>query len=64
MQNRTDRPQRVLVRCVFKDASGFSTGDVTAWQVLQLDGGATEAVRFTSVNNLARKYTVAVRRPR
>ena len=64
VQNRANAPQAVQVRCVFKNGAGFSTGDETAWQMLLLGAGATEAVRFTSVNNLARRYTVAVRLPR
>ncbi|MDB6113328.1 MAG: hypothetical protein JWQ62_273 [Lacunisphaera sp.] len=64
VQNHANAPQAVQVRCVFKNGEGFSTGDETAWQMLVLGAGATEAVRFTAVNNLARKYTVMVRLPR
>lgn len=64
IQNRENAPESVQVRCVFKNSDGFSTGDETAWQMLVLGAGATEAVRFTSMNNLARKYTVAARLPR
>src|SRR5258708_939936 len=64
VMNRASGRREVQVRCVFKDANGFATGDETAWQVLQLDEDATEAVRFVSLNNRARLYTVAVRAPR
>lgn len=64
VMNRGPGRREVQVRCVFKDANGFSTGDETVWQALQLEEGATEAVRFVSVNNRARLYTVAVRAPR
>ena len=64
VMNRGSGRRVVQVRCVFKDANGFSTGDETAWQVLRLEGDATEAVRFVSLNNRARLYTVAVRAPR
>jgi hypothetical protein len=64
VMNRGRGRREVQVRCVFKDANGFSIGDDTAWQVLQLDEDATEAVRFVSLNNRARLYTVAVRAPR
>jgi uncharacterized protein YcfL len=64
VQNHGSRRIEVQVRCVFKDASGFSTGDGTAWQLLALSEGATEALRFASRNSLARQYTVEVRQPR
>ena len=64
VQNRANAPQAVQVRCVFKNTEGFSTGDESAWQMLVLGAGATEAVRFNSVNNLAHRYTVTIRLPR
>ena len=64
LKNLEDRPLEVEVRCVFKDEHGFSTGDETPWKTLAIDGGATEAVHYTAVNNLAHNYTVAVRQPR
>ncbi len=64
VKNRENRPLVVEVRCVFKDVNGFSTGDETPWGAVSLGAGATEAVHYTSVNNLARKYTVMVREAR
>ncbi|MBL9214816.1 MAG: YcfL family protein [Opitutaceae bacterium] len=64
VKNRENRRIQVQVRCEFKDDHGVSTGDETPWQTLILGEGATEAVPFTSMNNLARKYTVAVRQAR
>lgn len=61
VKNRADRRLRVQVNCVFKDASGFSTGDETPFQTLELAANATEAVRFTAKDTLARKYTIRVR---
>jgi uncharacterized protein YcfL len=61
VKNSADRPMTVQVRCVFKDANGFSTGDETPWQTLTLGEIATEAVRYTAANNLAHQYTIAVR---
>lgn len=61
IKNRTSNGIQVQVRCVFKDAHGFATGDETAWQTLTLGDEATEAVRFTAANKLARKYTIVVR---
>lgn len=64
IKNRENRRLQVQVRCVFKDESGFSTGDETPWQTLILGENATEAVPFVAMNNLARKYTIAVRQAR
>lgn len=64
VKNRENRRIQVQINCVFKDAQGFSTGDETPWQTLILAEYATEAVRFTAMNNQARKYTVRVRQAR
>ena len=61
LRNRGSGDIRVQTRCVFKDSSGFTTGDETAWQILVLGSEATEAVRFNASNGLAHKYTVVVR---
>jgi uncharacterized protein YcfL len=61
VKNRESRPLRVQVNCVFKDASGFSTGDDTPFQAVDLAANATEAVRFTAKDTLAKKYTIRVR---
>ena len=64
VKNRESRRIQVQVNCVFKDEQGFSTGDETPWQTLILSENATEAVRFTAMNPLAKKYTVRVRQAR
>jgi uncharacterized protein YcfL len=64
VKNREARRIQVQINCVFKDDQGFSTGDETPWQTLILSENSTEAVRFTAMNNLARKYTVRVRQAR
>jgi uncharacterized protein YcfL len=64
VKNRENRRIQVQVSCMFKDDSGFSTGDETPWQNLILGENATEAVRFTSMNTQAKKYTVRVRQAR
>lgn len=64
IKNRENRRLQVQVRCVFKDETGFSTGDETPWKTLILGENATEAVHFIALNNLARKYTIAVRQAR
>jgi uncharacterized protein YcfL len=64
VKNREDRRIQVQVDCVFKDDQGFSTGDETPFETLILSENATEAVHFTAMNALARKYTVRVRQAR
>jgi uncharacterized protein YcfL len=64
VKNRENRRLEVQINCVFKDASGFSSGDETPWQTLILSEYATEAVRFTAMNGQARQYTVRVRQAR
>ena len=64
VKNRENRRLQVQVDCVFKDDQGFSTGDETPFQTLILAENSTEAVRFTAMNALAKKYTVRVRQAR
>lgn len=64
IRNRENRRIQVQVNCVFKDAQGFSTGDETPWQTLILTENSTEAVRFISMNDKARRYTIRVRQAR
>ena len=63
VKNREHREIQVRVRCVFKDADGFTTRDETAWQLITLGDEGTEAVHFAASNLLAKKYTVLVRSP-
>jgi hypothetical protein len=62
--NKENRRIEVQANCVFEDGNGFSTGDETPFQPVILTEGGTEQVLFTSLNNLARKYTVHVREAR
>ena len=64
VKNRESRRIQVQINCVFKDELGVSTGDETPWQTLILSENSTEAVRFTAMNTLGRKYTVRVRQAR
>lgn len=64
IRNRENRRIEVQVNCVFKDQNGFTTGDETPFQPLILTENATEQVVFTSLNDLARKYTIRVRQVR
>ena len=64
LRNRENRRIEVQVDCVFKDQNGFSTSDETPFQAVILTENATEDVKFVSMNNLARKYTIRVRQAR
>jgi hypothetical protein len=64
VKNREGRRVQVQINCVFKDEQGFSTGDETPFQTLTLTENSTEAVRFTAMNALAKKYTIRVRQMR
>ncbi|ACB74776.1 YcfL family protein [Opitutus terrae] len=64
VKNRENRRIQVQINCVFKDAQGFTTGDETPFQNLILAENATETVRFTAMNALAKRYTIRVRQAR
>lgn len=64
VKNRENRRIQVQINCVFKDDQGFSTGDETPFQTLILTENSTEAVHFTAMNTLAKKYTIRVRQAR
>ena len=64
LRNRENRRIEVQANCVFKDQNGFTTSDETPFVMVILTENATEDVKFTSMNNLARKYTIRVRQAR
>ena len=61
IRNRLERRIQVQIQCVFKDIQGFGTGDETPWQNLILTENGQETVRFTSINDRAKGYTIRVR---
>ncbi len=61
VRNREGRRIQVQTSCVFKDESGFSTDDETPWQTLILTENSQEDLRFVSINNKARDFTIRVR---
>lgn len=64
VKNRENRRIQVQISCVFKNDQGFSTEDETPWQTLILGENTTETVRFVSMNDQARRYTIRVRQAR
>lgn len=64
LRNRLDRPIQVQVQCVFKELGGFTSGDETPWQTLLLTENGQEGVRFVSMNDKAKDFTIRVREAR
>ena len=64
LRNRLKRRIQVQVNCVFKDDQGFPTGDETSFADVILTEKAQEGVRFISMNNKAKRYTIRVRQAR
>jgi len=63
VRNRENRRIQVQIDCQFKDEQGFVV-DATPFQTLILTENAQESVKFTSMNDKARKYTFRVRQAR
>lgn len=63
LRNRENRRIEVQVNCVFKDEQHFAI-DETPFQVVILTENATEGIRFVSMNDKAKNYTVRVRQSR
>jgi hypothetical protein len=64
LRNRLNRRIEAQVQCVFKDIGGFSTGDETPWQTLILTENGQETVKFASMNDKAKDFTIRVREAR
>lgn len=63
LRNRENRRIEVQVNCVFKDEQNFPV-DETPFQIVMLTENATEGIRFVSMNDKAKSYTVRVRQSR
>jgi uncharacterized protein YcfL len=61
LKNREGRRIQVQADCLFKDQQGVPTGEEAPWQTVTLTENTTEAVRFTSTNATAKRYTIQVR---
>ena len=64
LRNRENRRLEVQANCVFKDVNGVSTGDETPFQTVIVTENATEQVKFTSMNDQAKRFTIRVRQAR
>ncbi|MBM3846177.1 MAG: hypothetical protein FJ405_07825 [Verrucomicrobia bacterium] len=63
LRNRENRRIEVQVDCVFKDEQHFAV-DQTPFQIVMLTENAIEGIRFVSMNDKAKNYTVRVRQSR
>jgi hypothetical protein len=64
VRNRLNRRIEVQIDCVFKDETGFASNDSSSFRTLILTENAEEAVRFLSLNNQARSYSIRIRQAR
>ena len=64
VRNRVNRRLHVQIGCVFKNEAGFSTSDETPWQTLILTEAEQKSIRFVSMNDKAKRYTIRVRQAR
>ena len=64
LRNRENRRIEVQANCVFKGQNGFTTGDETPFMMVILTENGTEDVKFVSMNDLAKRYTIRVRQAR
>ncbi len=60
LRNREERRIQVQAQCEFKDAQGFPV-DSTPWTTVILTERGQEGVKFVSMNDKAKRYTVRVR---
>jgi hypothetical protein len=61
LRNRETRRLEVQVNCVFKDEQGFPTGDETPFESVILTENEQHGMKFVSMNDKARKFTVRIR---
>lgn len=64
VRNRINRRIEVQADCVFKNETGFASEDDAPFRTLILTENAQESVRFVSANNLAKTYTIRIRKTR
>ncbi|MBM3833259.1 MAG: DUF1425 domain-containing protein [Verrucomicrobia bacterium] len=63
VRNRESRRIQVQANCEFKDEQGFTVDD-TPWQTVILSENEQQSVRFVSMNDKAKKFTIRVRQAR
>lgn len=63
LRNSSKKDLTILVRVVFKDEAGISTGDETEWKQLFLQPQQIQTISETSLNKKAESFTVEVTTP-
>lgn len=62
IHNREDRRLQVQINCAFRDERGLpSEGDEAPYQTLILTENSDQPVRFISMNDKAKSYTIRIR---
>jgi len=64
IRNRTRYDQAIDVQTVFKNETGISTGDETAWKRLSLGANETQTYSAISLDDRPVRYTVRIRQGR
>lgn len=64
LRNQENRRIEVQAGCVFKNEAGFAVDDESRFRTVILTENAQESVRFVSLNDQARTYTIRVRQAR
>lgn len=61
IRNRTNQDLTIQTQTVFRDASGFSIDDETAWQTVFLTANETRTITAQSTERKADRYTIRIR---
>lgn len=64
VRNNSSQTLNIQAQTVFKDGSGFSSGDETAWETLILQPNAQSTYRASALNKNSAKYTIRIRMER
>ncbi len=63
LENLSEKDLPVQIKTVFRSAEGRLTGDESSWQMVVLNGGATERYDMVSMNEQAGQFEVQVKTP-
>lgn len=63
LENLSDKDLPVQIKTVFRSSEGRLTGDESSWQMIVLNGGATERYDMVSMSADAGQFEVQVKTP-
>ena len=63
LENLSSKDLPVQIKTVFRSADGRLTGDESSWQMVVLNGGATERYDMVSMTSEAGQFEVQVKTP-